>query len=126
MSTITRFDFGQFEVYPADASSQRPNPRQQFLSGMEDARPAPTPASPRVQVTPLDDRLQPCGAPFLADAQRRSPDSVTVWHARPIHVPYLAVDLPTSDGRCERVILRVANCESFGLDYMIGGDVMGS
>ena len=126
MSTITRFDLGQFEVYNPDASSVRPHPRQRLLSGMEDAHLAPASASFRVQVTPLDDRLQPCGTPFLADAERRSSDTVTVWHARPIHIPYLAVDLPASEGECERVILRVTDCESFGLDYRIGGDVMGS
>jgi hypothetical protein len=126
MSTITRFDFGQFEVYNADASSPRPHSRQRLLSGMEDAHLAPASAPSHVQVTPLDDRLQPCGTPFLADAERRSPDTVTVWHARPIHVPYLAVDLPAAEGRYEQVILRVTNCESFGLDYVIGGNVMGS
>lgn len=126
MSTITRFDFGQFEVCNVDSSSGRAQPQQRFLLGMEDAQLAPASVSSRVQVTPLDDRLQPCGTPFLADAQRRSADAVTVWHARPIHVPYLALDLPVAEGRCERVIVRVANCESFGLDYVIGGDVMGS
>jgi hypothetical protein len=77
-------------------------------------------------VTPLDDRLQPCGTPFLADAERRSPDTVTVWHARPVHAPYLAADMPAAEGRSERLVLRVTNCESFGLDYVIRGDVMGS
>jgi hypothetical protein len=126
MATITRFDFGQFEVCNADSSSLKAHPLQRFLSGMEDANAVPSSASGRVQVTPLDDRLQPCGTPFLADAARRSPDTITVWHARPIHVPYLAVDLPAAEDRQERVILRVTNCESFGLDYVIGGDVMGS
>jgi hypothetical protein len=126
MATVTRFDFGQFEVYDAGASSGRPHPQQRFLSGMEDAQPPSASLLPGVQVTPLDDRLQPCGTPFLADAERRSPDTVMVWRARPIHVPYLAVELPAAEGRCECVVLRVAQCESFGLDYVIRCDVMGS
>ncbi|HWB08061.1 MAG TPA: hypothetical protein VG826_02365 [Pirellulales bacterium] len=126
MATITRFDFGQFEAYNADASSVRPHPQQRFLTGMEGAQVAPSSILPRVQVTPLDDRLQPCGTPFLADAERRSSDTIAVWYARPVHVPYLAVDLPAAEGQHERVILRVTRCESFGLDYVIGGDVMGS
>ena len=126
MSTMTRFDLGQFEVCRADASAARPHPRQRFLSGMEDAQGAPTSAPRRVQVTPLDERLQSCGTPFLADVERQSPDTVTLWHARPVHVPYLAVDLATAEGGCERVVVRVASCESFGLDYVISGDVMGS
>jgi hypothetical protein len=126
MATVTRFDFGQFEHSDAVVSSMRPHPQQRFLTGMEDARVAPQASPQRAQVTPLDDRLQPCGAAFTGEVERSSADTLALWHARPIRAPYLAVDLPLGEGGQERVILRVTRCESFGLDYAIRGDVMGS
>ena len=124
MATITRFDFGQFEQSEMVASSA--HPAQRFLKGMEDARVAPQPTSQRAQITPLDERLQPCGVSFMSDVEPQSPDTMGLWHARPIRAPYLAVDLPVGEARQERIILRITHCESFGLDYAIRGDVMGS
>jgi hypothetical protein len=126
MTTTTRFDFPQFDVSGATISPVRPHPQQQLLAGMEDTLPVPRGAPQRAQVTPLDERLQPCGMPFSGEVERRSTDSMALWHARPVRAPYLAVDVPMTDGREERVILRVTQCESFGLDYAIRGDVMGS
>jgi hypothetical protein len=126
MATITRFDFGNFNIPDEVVSSVRPHPQQRFLTGMDEARQVP-PAMPQpAQVTPLDERLQPCGTAFRGEIERRSPDTMTLWHARPVRAPYLAVDLPAGEGREERVILRVTQCASFGLDYAIRGDVMGS
>lgn len=126
MATITRFDFGQFEHCDMVASAVRPHPAQRFLTGMEDACVAQPVSPQRAQITPLDERLQPCGVSFLGDVERHAPDTMGLWHARPIRAPYLAVDLPLGEARQQRIILRITHCESFGLDYAIRGDVMGS
>lgn len=126
MTTIIRFDFARFDVPEAVPSRVPPHPLQRALLGMEDAQVSPSATHQRAQVTPLDERLQPCGAAFVGEVERRLPDAMALWHARPARSPYLAVDLPPTEGRQERVILRVTHCESFGLDYVIRGDVMGS
>jgi hypothetical protein len=125
MAAITSFDFRQFEQSDRVVSSARPHPLQRFLTGMEDTQVAPA-MPPRAQITPLDERLQPIGAPFVVEVERRSPDTMALWHARPIRAPYMAVDVPLGETAQERVILRITQCESFGLDYCIRGDVMGS
>lgn len=126
MATITRFDFGQFNVPDAVPSRTQPHPLQRCLSGMDLAQPSLSSTRQRAQVTPLDERLQPCGAAFTGDIERRSLDTLVLWHVRPVRSPYLAVDLPLAEGRQERLVLRVTHAESFGLDYLIRGDVMGS
>lgn len=126
MTTTTRFDFPQFDVSGAAILPVRPHPQQRFLAGMEDVQHAPRRAPQQAQVTPLDERLQPCGTPFSGEIELWSSDSIALWHARPVRAPYLAVDRAMTDGPEERVVLRVTQCESFGLDYVIRGDVMGS
>jgi hypothetical protein len=126
MATVFRFDSGQFELPDVVPLAVQPNPRQRFLTGMEDARPSSHDRRQPSEVTPLDERLQPCGAAFIGEAEWRSSDMLTLWHARPVRAPYLAVDLPLNGSDRQRVILRVTHCESFGLDYAIRGDVMGS
>jgi hypothetical protein len=126
MATITRFDLGQFEQSDMVVSSVRPHPAQRFLLGMEDSLVAVQASPQQAQFTPLDERLQPCGVSFQGDIERRSPDTMFLWHARPVRAPYLAVDVLVGEARQERVVLRITHCESFGLDYAIRGDVMGS
>lgn len=126
MATVIRFDAAQFEFPDVAPLRAQPHPLQQFLTGMEDTRPAPHGARQRSQVTPLDERLQPCGAVFSGEVEWRSSDMLTLWHARPVRAPYLAVDLPLNGSDRQRLILRVTQCESFGLDYAVRGDVMGS
>ncbi|MGH7134133.1 MAG: hypothetical protein ACREHD_00245 [Pirellulales bacterium] len=125
MATVLRIDPGPFEFAEIVSLPARPVPRQQLLAGMEDSE-APPNVRLFSQVTPLDERLQACGAAFISEVERRSADTMCLWHARPVRAPYLAVDLPLDEVRQQRVILRVTDCDSYGLDYAIRGDVMGS
>lgn len=124
MATLFRIDPGQFDFSDMMPPRERPHPLQRFLDGIEHD------AAPRVrqfsQVTPLDERLQPCAAAFLCEVERRSADTMSLSHTRPVRVPYLAVDVPLDEVRQQRIILRVTHCDSYGLDYTIRGDVMGS
>lgn len=126
MATLFRIDPAQFDFSDVVPQREQPHPRQQFLAGMEDK----SASAPRVrvfsQVTPLDERLQPCGAAFLSEVERRLADTLWLSHTRPVRAPYLAVDVPLDDVRQQRVILRITHCQSYGLDYTIRGDVMGS
>lgn len=125
MTTLFRIDPGPFDV-SATVRSERPNPLDRVVSGKESC-PAPIPRVRQFsQVTPLDERLQPCGAAFIGEVERRSSDAVSLSHSRPVRAPYLAVDLPLDEVRQQRVILRITHCESYGLDFVIRGDVMGS
>ncbi|HVX13585.1 MAG TPA: hypothetical protein VHC22_20545 [Pirellulales bacterium] len=126
MATAIRFDAGQFDVPEVLPLRTQPHPRQRYLAGMEDARRFAGGARLTAEITPLDERLQPCGVAFAGDVEWRAADTMTVWHARPARSPYLAVDVPCEGGNRQRIILRVTQCESFGLDYAIRGDVMGS
>jgi hypothetical protein len=126
MATVFRIDPGQFEftdVVPLPVPADR---QQRFLAGFEDTRQPRPNVRVLSQVTPLDERLQPCGAAFIGEVEQRSADTMALWHARPVRAPYLAVDLPLDEVRQQRVILRVTHCDSYGLDYVIRGDVMGS
>lgn len=125
MTTLFRIDPGPFDL-SATAHRERPCPLDRPVAGREN-RPAPAPQVRQLsQVTPLDERLQPCGAAFIGEVERRSSDTVSLSHSRPVRAPYLAVDLPLDEVRQQRVILRITHCESYGLDYVIHGDVMGS
>ncbi|HET6883339.1 MAG TPA: hypothetical protein VFI31_24530 [Pirellulales bacterium] len=126
MATVFRIDPGQFDfsdVVPLPAPAQ---PRQQFLSGFEDVRQPQATVRVLSQVIPLDERLQPCGTAFVGEIERRTADTLALWHTRPVRAPYLAVDVPLDEIRQERVVVRVTHCDSYGLDYVIRGDVMGS
>lgn len=125
MTTLFRIDPGQFDFSEA-ARSQRPHPLDHLAAGGESCRAPAKKVRQLSQVTPLDERLQPCGEAFVGEIERRSAQALSLSHSRPVRAPYLAVDLPLDEVRQQRVVLRVTHCESYGLDYIIRGDVMGS
>lgn len=126
MATLFRIDPGPFSFSDVTPRHEQPHPRQRSLAGMEDDSASVARVRLFSQVTPLDEQLQPCGGQFLSEVERRSADTLWLSHTRPVRAPYLAVDLPLDDVCQQRVILRVTHCESYGLDYTIRGDVMGS
>ena len=127
MATVSRFDVAQFGLsQPLNRTANVPATGQPFRELAVGASTADTPSpAMRTQALPLDERLQPCGTAFECEAFRSSADTVTLWHIRPVRTRFLAVDLPVGES-IERVVVRVTRCESFGLDFAVRGDVMGS
>ncbi|HVA49111.1 MAG TPA: hypothetical protein VNH11_22300 [Pirellulales bacterium] len=125
MATVSRFDLGQFNLSHSSYPGSQEQPVQRSTVAADQAIDGPTWPAARARATPLDERLQPCGSPFECDAMRATADSVTLWHIRPVRTRFLAVELPVGEW-VERLVVRVTRCESFGLDFAVRGDVMGS
>jgi hypothetical protein len=126
MATLFRIDPAPLHYSDETPRHQGTSPQQRLPAGVDgDSTPN---ARVRLfsQVTPLDERLQPCGAAFVSEVERRSADTVWLSHTRPVRAPYLAVDVALDEVRQQRLILRITHCQSYGLDYNIRGDVMGS
>lgn len=128
MATVSRFDLAQFSLpQPLKSGSTSAFVPDQPFGQVSIAPPSTDVPSSVIhaQAVPLDERLQPCGSAFECEAFRSTADTVTLWHIRPVRTRYLAVDLPAGE-TIERVVVRVTRCESFGLDFAVRGDVMGS
>ncbi|HQU46022.1 MAG: hypothetical protein B7Z73_10685 [Planctomycetia bacterium 21-64-5] len=125
MATVSRFDLGQFNLSHSSYPGSQAQPVRRSTVAANQAVDGLTSPAVHARATPLDERLQPCGSPFECDALRSTVDSVTLWHIRPVRTRFLAVELPVG-ASVERLVVRVTRCESFGFDFAVRGDVMGS
>lgn len=73
-----------------------------------------------VLAEPLDEKLQPAGAPFVALTRNVSRGGIALLYTQPIGARYLALRQPGADGRDMRYI-EVVRSTLIGYGYEIAG-----
>jgi hypothetical protein len=74
-----------------------------------------------VVAVPMDDLEKP-GEAFAAITRDISSQGIAIYHTRPIHEPYLAIQWNVEEGEQLRVLVEVVRCRPVGpFFYEIGG-----
>ena len=74
-----------------------------------------------VMAVPIDEQEKP-GEPFAAITRDISSQGISIYHTRPIHEPYLAIQWTVEEGEQLRVLVEVVRCRPVGpFFYEIGG-----
>jgi hypothetical protein len=69
---------------------------------------------------PIDDQEKP-GEAFAAITRDISSKGISIYHTRPVHERYLAIQWNVEEGEQLRVLVNVVRCRPVGRFYEIGG-----
>jgi len=95
--------------------------KQQKYQGDERRSATRYPLACPVVAVPIDDHEHP-GEPFAAITRDISSRGISIYHTRPVHEPYLAIQWTIEEGERLRVLVEVVRCRPVGpFFYEIGG-----
>ena len=95
--------------------------KQQKYQGDERRSATRYPLACPVVAVPIDEQEKP-GEAFAAITRDISSQGISIYHTRPIHEPYLAIQWTVDEGEQLRVLVEVVRCRPVGpFFYEIGG-----
>jgi hypothetical protein len=95
--------------------------KQKKYQGDERRRAVRYPLACPVMAVPIDDQERP-GEAFAAITRDISSQGISIYHTRPIHEPYLAIQWTVEEGEQMRVLVEVVRCRPVGpFFYEIAG-----
>ena len=125
MATSTELEalFSKFTLPEGDVTRlvQELIDKQQKFRGDERRAAKRYPMACPVVAVPIDDLEKP-GEAFAAITRDISSQGISIYHTRPIHEPYLAIQWNVEEGEQLRVLVEVVRCRPVGpFFYEIGG-----